>query len=392
MSHGIRGLLSRRADVKIYIRKEENRFMGIKISDILLDLGSGDASVHDAYIQEAVGQVNVSAAIFEYACGVADMDDSERETIVQEAAEAGLPSDQDQAVELAYECVSNALCSTFRHIYSESALVQEAFTGSTSPMKAIIAFAKKFGVKDADLTGGKAQAEKIADSICNNRKLVVKGGMKFIKPAAIKQLTTRYINGTSLILNAYCVDTDDLYSDNYPAVKYLVSAPMQIKCTNAAWQLNTVTEAMDKITDMTKYDENKFLDNAYIKDDSIGKNDLATMILCYMAWGQAGDYFKNKLTDQGKAGRERAIKKLVAGAKDAGRTISKPARALLGKAMKADLTDDGPSNMSKVEGPSVAERSSTLEKMNQNFQKLGKTLKKAFNDSLAAVIEKTAEK
>ena len=60
--------------------------------------------------------------------------------------------------------------------------------------------------------------------------------------------------------------------------------------------------------------------------------------------------------------------------------------------MKADLTDDGPSNMSKVEGPSVAERSSTLEKMNQNFQKLGKTLKKAFNDSLAAVIEKTAEK
>lgn len=386
MSHGIRGLLSRRADVKIYIRKEENRFMGIKISDILLDLGSGDASVHDAYIQEAVGQVNVSAAIFEYACGVADMDDSERETIVQEAANAGLPSDQDQAVELAYECVSNALCSTFRHIYSESALVQEAFTGSTSPMKAIIAFAKKFGVKDTDLTGGRDQANKIAEALCSKRQFKVKGGEAFIKPDAIKKLTSRYINGTSLVMNAYCTDTDDLYSDNYPAVKDLISAPVQIKC-KPGFEMSTLDEAMKKIVAMTKGKTDKdFLTEAYLKDQPISKDDIATMLLCYMAWGQAGEYFKKKLTDQGKAGIERAIKKGVAGAKDAGRAISKPVRALLGK------PNDGPSNMSKVEGPSLAERSSTLEEMNQNFQTLGKTLKKAFNDSLAAVIEKTAEK
>ena len=45
--------------------------MGVKVSDIMLDLATGDASVHDAYIQEAMGQVKVSAAIYNATCSFA---------------------------------------------------------------------------------------------------------------------------------------------------------------------------------------------------------------------------------------------------------------------------------------------------------------------------------
>ena len=370
--------------------------MGIKVSDIMLDLGSGDACVNDVYVEQAIGQVNVSSAIFTaceaFAESFDSLDDSEKEDVVQEAANAGLPTTPEGAVDCAYEALSNALVGTFRHFYSESAIVQEAFTGPTCPLKGIVAIAKKLGANPEDLKGVEcdpASAAKIAKAI---GKVKLAKGKRFVKPGSIKKLTEKWINGTSLVLNAYCTDTSDLYdSSKNPAVAALIKSPLMVPCPdNAAWQLNTLHEALEKIDGsiIGKSEELSLKESDYFTGEgvNIGTNELATLILCYMAWGQAGMYFKGKLTDQGKAGRERAIKKMVAVAKDGGRGISYGAKKLASKITKKDAPEKPDSAMADVPAKSLAEESGILERMNKKFQSLGKTLKGAYNDSLDAVL------
>lgn len=375
--------------------------MGIKVSDIMLDLGSGDACVNDVYVEQAIGQVNVSSAIFTaceaFAESYADLDDSERENVVQEAANAGLPTTPEGAVDCAYEALSNALIGTFRHFHSESAIVQEAFTGATCPMKGIVAIAKKLGADPEKLKGvacDPASAKTIANAL---GKVKLAKGKRFVKAGAIKKITQKWINGTSLVLNAYCTDTSDLYdSSKNPAVAALVSSPLMVPVPdNSAWQLNTLHEALEKIDgSIMSGNELTLKESDYITGEgtTISTGDLATLILCYMAWGQAGVYFKDKLTDQGKAGRERAIKKMVAAAKDGGRGISYGAKKLASKITKKEAPEKPDSAMDEVPEKSLAESSGILERMNKKFQTLGKTLKGAYNDSLDAIlVDKTSK-
>ena len=44
----------------------------MKVSDLMLDLATGDSSVHDAFIQEAAGKVAVSNAIFQAAYKISE--------------------------------------------------------------------------------------------------------------------------------------------------------------------------------------------------------------------------------------------------------------------------------------------------------------------------------
>ena len=370
--------------------------MGIKISDIMLDLGSGDACVNDVYVEQAIGQVNVSSAIFTaceaFAESYADLDDSEKESVVQEAANAGLPTTPEEAVDCAYEALSNALIGTFRHFHSESAIVQEAFTSGTCPLKALKTIAKACGLTD-EIKCDAESAKKLANEL-TKKNVKIRPGKRFVKGSAIMDLTKRWINGTSLILNAYCTDTSDLYdSAKNPAVCAVVSSPFQVKCDNSTWQLNAVHDAMEKIDEyMSKGLEITEKDYISGEDKTIGKQDLEKLILAYMAWGQAGIYFKDKLTDQGKAGRERAIKKMVAAAKDGGKGISYGAKKLASKITKKDAPLKPESEMDKVPAKTVAESSGILERMNKKFQSVGKNLKAAFNDSMDAVlVDKTTK-
>ena len=371
--------------------------MGIKISDIMLDLGSGDACVNDVYVEQAIGQVNVSSAIFTaceaFAESYDSLDDSEKESVVQEAANAGLPTTPEEAVDCAYEALSNALIGTFRHFHSEAAIVQEAFTSSTCPLKALKTIAKACGYT-GEVKCDEGSADALAKALAG-KAVKLKPGKRFVKGKAIKDLTERWINGTSLILNAYCTDTSDLYdASKNPAVCAVVKNPYQVKCPdNAAWQLNTLHDAMEKIDEyMSK--GLAIAEKDYITGEgtTIGKEDLKALILCYMAWGQAGMYFKDKLTDQGKAGRERAIKKMVAAAKDGGKGIAYGAKKLASKIAKKDSPEKPESEMSKVPEASVAESSGILERMNKKFQAVGKSLKAAYNDSMDAVlVDKTSK-
>lgn len=80
----------------------------MKFSDLMLDYATGDACPQDAYIQEAMGQINVSKAMYDAAVEIMDLDRDEISYIQEAATAAGLPTGRKDALDLAQEAFSRS--------------------------------------------------------------------------------------------------------------------------------------------------------------------------------------------------------------------------------------------------------------------------------------------
>lgn len=282
--------------------------MGIKVSDIMLDLATGDASIHDAYIQEAVGQVKVSAAIYDAATKIASLNDNDRAQIVQEAADAGLPSDKEGSINLAYEAVERELIGTCRHLYAESAKMTETVEKKTNPYGAVNALAKACGVKKSvDYTPD--YAVELASAVVKNKDIDLSNGERFCKGSVAKKLTKNYIQGVSLVANAFGVDTDEIFNDD--AVKSVVAAPVTAKA--AKKEDGTKDCCLSYMTD-TLANANKYLSGNEIKSEDfatkISKSDLAAVITCDFAAIKVAAFIKKRFGENGDK-LEKMISKAV---------------------------------------------------------------------------------
>lgn len=327
----------------------------MKVSDIMLDLATGDASVHDAYIQEAMGQVNVSAAIYDAAKMIASLDDSERTQIVQEAADAGLPSDREGAIELVYESVAHELIGTARHLYAESAKMDETASKATTPLAAVNALAKACGVKTT-LNGTKEYAGELATAVVKNKDIDLKGGAKFCKAATAKKLTRNLIQGTALIANAFGISTDKLFDDD--TVSAVVAAPVSTKPKKKEdgkdnCCLSYITSALKSAGKYLK--DNDVNDSDYTT--TITKNDLATVITCNFAAAKAAKFIKSNI--DGKV--EKKAEKAVAACKKKGH--------ISGDAEDLNCPETG------------------IKAINADLEKLNKNLIEAFNNSIYSLLE-----
>lgn len=150
--------------------------MAIKFSELLLDLDTGDASMHDVHVKEALGKVNVSSAIFEYASKLAEC--PENSAFVQEAAaaaeESGLPSSPAEGSGLATAAVSQELLAFYDVVVENAKKVKSA---ADRDMKAIIGLGKKYGISTSATTNGnfmisfaKPLAEALVRDFAVNRK------------------------------------------------------------------------------------------------------------------------------------------------------------------------------------------------------------------------------
>lgn len=150
--------------------------MSIKFSDVLLDLDTGDASMHDVHVKEAMGKINVSSAIFEYAAKLAEC--PENSAFVQEAAaaaeESGLPSSPSEGKGLATAAVSQELIGFYDVVVENAKKVKSA---ADRDMKAIIGLGKKYGISTSAASSGnfmisfaKPLAEALVRDFAANRK------------------------------------------------------------------------------------------------------------------------------------------------------------------------------------------------------------------------------
>ncbi len=337
--------------------------MKVKVSDVMLDLATGDASQYDAFVQEAVGQVRVSAAYFNAGMDIASLSDSDRSEIVQESAfvDSGLPSDRDGAIELVYESVQRELVGTCRHLYMEAAKIAETADKATTPLGAVNALAKKCGVKTT-LNGTKEYAEELAKAVVANKDIDLKNGSKFLSAKAAKKHTKNLAQAMCLISRAYCISCESVCDD--PTVKAVAGDLLCGKCDKDEWTLAAMVSNIKAA--------GKFLNGAEITESDyttkITKNDLATTIACNFALAKVAKFIKSKFGEDG--GKAEAL-----------------ANKAINKCNKKSVSGDAADANEKT-----AAGKNEIVEINENLCKLTKELIAGFNNSIYSLVEaKSAE-
>lgn len=293
----------------------------MKLSDIMLDLGTGDASKYDAYVQEAVGQVKVSAAIYDAASQIASLNDYDREDIVQECATAGLPSDKVGATNLTYDCVARELIGTVRNLYAEAAIFVEQGTSPVSAEKGMRAIGKKFGVKSPGKEITPQYIADLADAIFDDKEALA-SNTKVVKASAAKNATENYLNAIIILCNMLGIAAERWTSD--PVSKMVMSEPLHGKSDheNGVADLNSVLSFVKRASDM--------LDKANVKSSDYTKkptkDDVATHLACMYAVIRCSDKLKLELGESGGE-IEKKITKMIDKFKKAG-TYKKAAKEL----------------------------------------------------------------
>lgn len=246
----------------------------MKVSDIMLDLETGDASVHDAYVQEAMGQINVSAAIYDAAEKIASLEPSEMTEVIQEAAtNAGLPTDREKAIELMYAAAENVLIGTCRHLYQETAIFVEAAEKKTSPKGLIKTIAKMGGYNEPFEMSAKYADGFAKVVVGKNSNIDIKDAVFFTAKSA-KSATTDLIKGFVALAQACCEDKKVKAAADIQSVSDVAGAISTSDCKEC-----TVKFCAGNIATADKLISKANLE----KTSTPNANDIKTCLYCWFA-------------------------------------------------------------------------------------------------------------
>lgn len=256
----------------------------MKFSELMLDMATGDASMYDAYIAEAVGKINVSHAVFEAAYKISELPEGEDFMIVQEAADAGLPTDQEGSTGLATESVAQELNAFFDLIVATAKKVKQS---SDKDFKALVGLGKGLGV---------APGENIEEFAANLSKAVVSnkgsnvgssiirghvgsielGSRKFLHPMYLKKLTKKYAQGMAKYMAAYGLSINDSFND--VVVKQVAGSAGENKISGVHGIATALSNGTGQIIDKSNTSEhgNKYRTN-------IAAKDIADLVKCVYA-------------------------------------------------------------------------------------------------------------
>lgn len=201
-----------------------------KYTELMLDVACGDASEEDAYIEQAIGKINVSNAIFALESKIAELPEDGEFLCVQEAADAGLPSSKAEATAVSCEAVKQQLVAFYDLINNTAKKVQSA---CDKDMKLLIAFGKKNGVALGN------NFEEFVNNLSDKVSGAKFSDKKFIKGKYAVKLAESYGKGMINLLAAYGLSVET--SDNI--ISSVVGNPSK------AAEVSTVRCIESKLTD-----------------------------------------------------------------------------------------------------------------------------------------------
>ena len=189
----------------------------MKLSDLILDMNTGDASKHDAYIQEAVGKINVASAYFEVGHKLSQLpvDSNGKYYIVQEAAaEEGLPTTPEGGAALANQSIKESLKAFYDLIVQTAKKVKQA---AEKDMKVVIAIGKKYGISATGADFNEQFVKSLVKAITDDKgKKLSLGDKKFLKGKYSSQIAECYGIGMVNFLSAYGMSfNEEGLTENY---------------------------------------------------------------------------------------------------------------------------------------------------------------------------------
>lgn len=243
----------------------------MKVSDLMLDLATGDASMHDVYIQEAYGKINVCSAVYGATSKIAELPEGEF-MIVQEAADAGLPTDTEGACTMSCTAVKESIGAFYDLMVASAKAVKQS---CEKDLKLFTAIGKKYGVT----FGGEGSFETafvapLVKSIFqeNGGKKISLGDNKFLKGKYSDAISDCYATGLSNFMTAFGVDTSSIYND--PTVKAVIGAGSSTKKPST---FKDVSKLMRTAAKNIKFDKTVDKSRHYISE--IKPQDLVDLLI-----------------------------------------------------------------------------------------------------------------
>lgn len=165
-----------------------------KYTELMLDVACGDASEEDAYIEQAIGKINVASAIFAVESKIAELPDDGSFMCVQEAADAGIPSNKEEATGASCEAVKRQVVAFYDLVLNTAKKLKGA---AEKDMKLLIAFGKKNGVTAGD------NFESFMEQLASKIGGATFSDAKFLKGKYAVKVARSYARGMRYFMNAY---------------------------------------------------------------------------------------------------------------------------------------------------------------------------------------------
>lgn len=198
------------------------------IKEQMLEFVAGDASPQDPYIEQARGKVDMSTYAFEYAVKIAEANQSgETLDVIQEAADAGMPTESDQACELGCTAVKKGLEGLYDVILSTAKKIKD---NTAKDIKTLRSVGKSLGV-EGNVDGSNFMSsfatpfsavvfDKKGGSGVFKSKIEMKEGATFLKGSAADKIGKNYVKGMTSFLHAYGFDISDVFNDDIISKTY----------------------------------------------------------------------------------------------------------------------------------------------------------------------------
>ena len=181
------------------------------ITELMLDIASGDASEDDVHVQECLGHINISAREFAAAYSISEYPDDLPSIIVESAARANLPTNKGEAKEVANTAVIQGLSAFYNLMIATAKKVRAA---TERELRAYAALGKKYGInfdKHNFLTG-------FLNPLC---AAVEKDGLlgklddrSFIKGKYAARMVENYGKGMANLMSGYGLSIDNVFGDS----------------------------------------------------------------------------------------------------------------------------------------------------------------------------------
>lgn len=218
----------------------------MNVADLMLDLGTGDATVYDPEIAAACGRIDVSCAIgeaaiavYESLVGVREYD----EEFIQEAATAGIATNKEDSKNIVEKSVKKALEASIDAVHTSAGRIS---TNIAKVDNLLNGLAKYYGVSSNNVL------EKIK-GVCKafatkTKKLELKNAI--VDPKYAQQTAAAYIRYISTITSLAKINLSSL-SD--PVVKEVTG----FKITANSGSSKSVIETIRNINTITGIPENQ---------------------------------------------------------------------------------------------------------------------------------------
>lgn len=202
----------------------------MKVSELMLDMAAGDASIHDVYVQECLGRINVSSGIFDAAYKISELPDEDIPYIMEAAGNAGLPTNRGEAIGVANEAVIQELSAFYDLMIATSKKVRAA---AQKDLRGISAIGRKYGINfNASMDSEEFIAkflEPLCDAIAKDGGREDLGEKCFIKTKYAGRMVENYGKGMANLMSGYGLSIDNAF-DEY-VVHLLIKKDVSAKRT-----------------------------------------------------------------------------------------------------------------------------------------------------------------